>query len=133
MNSDVSGNLGDFQDAFSFQLAFHLYKWVWLYPCGNLGDFQDAFSFQLAWVWLYPYRIGLCCSLGFLISFLLSLFHGLCAMAFFNCLLKRVIRIRDILIRIRNRILGSVHWITDPDPSLSGSTGNFQDANKKSF
>ena len=32
-------------------------------------------------------------------------------------------RISDILIRIR--ILGSVHWITDPEPALFGSV--FQD------
>jgi len=36
-------------------------------------------------------------------------------------------RIRDILIRIR--ILGSVHWITDPDPALFGSV--FQDGNNQ--
>ncbi len=38
-----------------------------------------------------------------------------------------VFRIRDILIRIR--ILGSVHWITDPDPALFGSV--FKDGNNQ--
>jgi hypothetical protein len=38
-----------------------------------------------------------------------------------------VFRIRDILIRIR--ILGSVHWITDPDPALFGSV--FQNGNNQ--
>ncbi len=41
--------------------------------------------------------------------------------------LPAVFRILDIFIRIR--ILGSVLWITEPDPALFG---NFQDANKMS-
>jgi hypothetical protein len=41
-----------------------------------------------------------------------------------------VVRIRDILIRIR--IVGSVHWITDPDPAPDPAlfVNDFQDANK---
>jgi hypothetical protein len=35
----------------------------------------------------------------------------------------------DIFIRIR--ILGSIHWITDPDPALFAS--GFQETNKKKF
>jgi hypothetical protein len=44
-----------------------------------------------------------------------------------------VFRIRDILIRIR--ILGSVHWITDPDPDTgTAHFGNgFQDTKKIVF
>ncbi len=38
-----------------------------------------------------------------------------------------VFRFRDILRRIR--VLGSVHWIRDPDPSLFAS--GVRDANKK--
>jgi hypothetical protein len=38
-----------------------------------------------------------------------------------------VFQIHDIL--RRRRILGSVHWITDPDPALFVSA--FQDADKK--
>jgi hypothetical protein len=38
-------------------------------------------------------------------------------------------RIRDNLISDPDPILGSSHWITDPDPPLFGN--GFQDANKK--
>jgi hypothetical protein len=40
-----------------------------------------------------------------------------------------VFRIRDILIRIQ--IVGSVHWITDPDPDPDPAlfVNGFQDAN----
>jgi hypothetical protein len=41
--------------------------------------------------------------------------------------LKEVFRIRNNLIRIL--ILGSVHWITDPDIFISG----FKDNNKNNF
>jgi hypothetical protein len=44
---------------------------------------------------------------------------------------EAVFRIRDILIRIRIRILGSVHWITDPDPDSSLFGIGFSDANQK--
>jgi hypothetical protein len=40
-----------------------------------------------------------------------------------------VSRIRAILIQIRIDILGSIHWITDPDFALLAS--GFEDANKK--
>jgi hypothetical protein len=42
---------------------------------------------------------------------------------------KPVLRIRDILRRIG--ILGSGHWIMDPDPALFIS--GFQETNKKDF
>ncbi len=43
------------------------------------------------------------------------------------------IRIHNILIRIQILIIGSVHWITDPDRDPALLVNGFQDASKKIF
>jgi hypothetical protein len=46
--------------------------------------------------------------------------------------MQALFRIRDILVRIRIRILGSVHLIMDPEPDPVLFVNDFQDdANKK--
>ncbi len=48
-------------------------------------------------------------------------------------ILPAVFLIREILVRIRIRILRSVHLISNPDPDPALFVSDFQDASKKYF